>query len=271
MLGSVSEDDDVVQDAWLRLESADVSAVDNLDAWLTIVVARVCLNLLRSRRQRREEPLDVYVPDPIISHTDGVDPEHQALLADSVGLALLVVLETLAPSERLAFVLHDMFAVPFDEIAPVIDRSPAAASQLASRGRRRVRRQAAAPDLDLARQRELVDAFFAASAMATRWARRRAGPQRRVPVRRRPLPSRFTVEIAGARAVAAQAPHLRVRAAFPIRTTSADQRSCRGRGCTSRAAVVRHGLHGHRQQNRRHRHAGRSPMPAPLDLSVLDR
>jgi len=206
MLGSVSEADDAVQDAWLRLESADISAVDNLDAWLTTVVARVCLNLLRSRRQRREEPLDVYVPDPIISHTDGVDPEHQALLADSVGLALLVVLETLAPSERLAFVLHDMFAVPFDEIAPMIDRSPAAARQLASRGRRRVRGQAAAPDPDLARQREVVYAFFAASRNGDFDAlvavldpnvvfRSDGGPSR----------PRFTVEIAGARAVAEQA------------------------------------------------------------------
>jgi RNA polymerase sigma-70 factor (ECF subfamily) len=165
MLGSVSEADDAVQDAWLRLSRADTSSVENLGGWLTTVVARVCLNMLRSRQQRREEPLDVHVhvPDPIISHESGIDPEHQALLADSVGLALLVVLETLTPAERLAFVLHDMFAVPFEEIAPMIERSPAAARQLASRARRRVQGQAPAPDSDLTRQREIVDAFFAAA------------------------------------------------------------------------------------------------------------
>ncbi|PWU44243.1 RNA polymerase subunit sigma-70 [Micromonospora globispora] len=163
MLGSVSEADDAVQDAWLRVSRADAGAVENLAGWLTTVVARVCLNMLRSRAHRREEPLDVHVPDPIISPTSGVDPEHDALLADSVGLALLVVLETLTPAERLAFVLHDMFAVPFDEIAPMIERSPAAARQLASRARRRVQGQAPAPDPDLTRQRDVVNAFFAAS------------------------------------------------------------------------------------------------------------
>jgi RNA polymerase sigma factor (sigma-70 family) len=163
MLGSVSEADDAVQEAWLRLHRADTSGVENLGGWLTTVVARLCLNMLRSRRSRREEPLEVYVPDPIISQESGVDPEQEALLADSVGLALLVVLETLTPAERLAFVLHDMFAVPFGEIAPMIERSPAAARQLASRARRRVQGQAPAPDPDLARQREVVDAFFAAS------------------------------------------------------------------------------------------------------------
>ncbi|MER6174292.1 RNA polymerase sigma factor SigJ [Streptosporangium sp. NPDC001681] len=163
MLGSVSEADDAVQDAWLRLSRADTGSVENLGGWLTTVVARVCLNTLRSRERRREDPLDLRVPDPIISRENGVDPEHEALLADSVGLALLVVLETLTPAERLAFVLHDMFAVPFEEIAPMIERSPAAARQLASRGRRRVRGQAPAPDPDLTRQREIVDAFFAAA------------------------------------------------------------------------------------------------------------
>ena len=163
MLGSTSEADDAVQDAWLRVGRSDTSSVENLTGWLTTVVARVCLNMLRSRHQRREEPLDVHVPDPIISHEKGIDPEHEALLADSVGLALMVVLETLTPAERLAFVLHDMFAVPFDEIAPMIERSPAAARQLASRARRRVHGQAPAPDPDLTRQREVVDAFFAAS------------------------------------------------------------------------------------------------------------
>jgi RNA polymerase sigma factor (sigma-70 family) len=164
MLGSVSEADDAVQEAWLRLSRrSDPDDLDNLRAWLTTVVARVCLDMLRSRRSRREEPLDTRIPEPIVSPADGMDPEHEALLADSVGLALLVVLETLSPAERLAFVLHDMFAVPFDEIAPIVDRSPAAARQLASRARRRVRGAAPEPDVDLARQREVVDAFLVAA------------------------------------------------------------------------------------------------------------
>ena len=164
MLGSVSEADDAVQEAWLRLSRrSDPDDLDNLRAWLTTVVARVCLDLLRSRRSRREEHLDTRIPEPIVSREDGMDPEHEALLADSVGLALLVVLETLSPAERLAFVLHDMFAVPFDEIAPIVDRSPAAARQLASRARRRVRGAAPEPDVDLARQRVVVDAFLAAA------------------------------------------------------------------------------------------------------------
>jgi len=163
MLGSLSEADDAVQEAWLRLSRADTSRVENLGAWLTTVVGRVCLNMLRSRKLRREEPLGVHVPDPIISRTDGIDPEHEALLADSVGLALLVVLDTLAPAERLAFVLHDMFDVPFDEIAPIVGRSPTAARQLASRARRRVQGASTVPDTDLTRQREVVDAFLAAA------------------------------------------------------------------------------------------------------------
>jgi RNA polymerase sigma-70 factor (ECF subfamily) len=163
MLGSLSEADDAVQEAWLRLSRADSAGVENLGAWLTTVVARVSLNMLRSRRSRREEPFGPHMPDPILDRVDGADPEHQALLADAVGLALLVVLETLAPAERLAFVLHDMFAVPFDEIAPIVDRSPAAARQLASRARRRVQGERAVPDADLARQREIVDAFLAAA------------------------------------------------------------------------------------------------------------
>jgi RNA polymerase sigma-70 factor, ECF subfamily len=163
MLGSVSEADDAVQEAWLRLSRSDRSDVENLRGWLTTVVARVCLDMLRSRSSRREEPLGPHVPDPIVSSADGIDPEHEALLADSVGLALLVVLETLGPAERLAFVLHDMFAIPFDEIAPIVGRSPAAARQLASRVRRRVRGAAPAPDADLAEQRRVVDAFLAAA------------------------------------------------------------------------------------------------------------
>src|SRR5213593_191462 len=163
MLGSLSESEDAVQDAWLRLSRADTSEVENLRAWLTTVVARVALNLLRARNTRREQPLDVRVPDPIIDPADGTDPEHETLLADSVGLALLVVLETLTPAERLAFVLHDMFAVPFEEIAPIVERSPEAARQLASRARRRVRGAAPVSDPDLARQREVVEAFLAAA------------------------------------------------------------------------------------------------------------
>jgi RNA polymerase sigma-70 factor (ECF subfamily) len=152
-----------VQESWLRLSRSDAREVENMRAWLTTVVARVCLDMLRARKSRREEPLGPHVPEPIVSREAGMDPEHEALLADSVGLALLVVLETLAPAERLAFVLHDMFAVPFDEIAPIVGRSPAAARQLASRARRRVQGAGPAPDVDLARQREVVDAFLAAA------------------------------------------------------------------------------------------------------------
>jgi RNA polymerase sigma factor (sigma-70 family) len=162
MLGSLSEADDAVQEAWLRLSRSDASVIENLDGWLTTVVARICLNMLRAREARRERPLDPYVPEPIVTSEDGVDPEHEALLADSVGLALLVVLETLSPPERLAFVLHDMFGMPFDEIAPIIGRSPASARQLASRARRRIR-ATPVPDADLARQREAVDAYLAAA------------------------------------------------------------------------------------------------------------
>jgi RNA polymerase sigma factor (sigma-70 family) len=163
MLGSLSEADDAVQETWLRLSRSDADEIENLGGWLTTVVARVCLNTLRSRTTRREEPLDVRVPDPVVSNESGLNPEHEALLADSVGLALLVVLETLTPSERLAFVLHDMFAVPFDQIGSMLDRSPTAARQLASRARRRVRGAAPVPDADLRRQRAVVDAFFAAA------------------------------------------------------------------------------------------------------------
>jgi RNA polymerase sigma-70 factor (ECF subfamily) len=163
MLGSLSEADDAVQDAWLRLSRADVSDVEKLGAWLTTVVARISLNMLRARRTRREEPLEPRVPEPIVDRADGLDPEHEALLADSVGLALLVVLETLSPPERLAFVLHDMFGVPFDQISEIVERSPEATRQLASRARRRVRGSAPAPDADLATQWEVVDAFLAAA------------------------------------------------------------------------------------------------------------
>jgi RNA polymerase sigma-70 factor (ECF subfamily) len=163
MLGSLAEADDAVQGAWLRLSRADPSGVENLGGWLTTLVARECLDMLRARRARPEEPLGVHVPDPIVSTQDGGDPEQQALLAEGVGLALLVVLDTLAPAERLALVLHDTFAVPFDEIAPIVGRSPAATRQLASRARRRVQGIAPVPDADLTRQRAVVDAFFAAA------------------------------------------------------------------------------------------------------------
>src|SRR5918995_766536 len=163
MLGSLSEADDAVQETWLRLSRTDADELENLGGWLTTVVSRVSLNMLRSRRSRREEPFDVHMPEPMVDRADGTDPEHEALLADSVGLALLVVLETLNPAERLSFVLHDMFAVPFDEIAPIVDRSPEAARQLASRARRRVQGENTVPDADLNTQREVVDAFFAAA------------------------------------------------------------------------------------------------------------
>jgi RNA polymerase sigma-70 factor (ECF subfamily) len=163
MLGSLSEADDAVQEAWLRLNRTDASAVENMGGWLTSVVARISLNMLRSRKARREEPLEGRLPDPIVDRADGVDPEHEALLADSVGLALVVVLDTLSPPERLAFVLHDIFAVPFDEIAPIVDRSPEAARQLASRARRRVRAERTVPDADVEQQREVIDAFLAAA------------------------------------------------------------------------------------------------------------
>jgi RNA polymerase sigma factor (sigma-70 family) len=163
MLGSLSEADDAVQDTWIRLSRIDADEVENLGGWLTTVLARVCLNMLRSRQTRREEPFGPHVPEPILDPVAGMDPEHEALLADSVGLALLVVLETLAPAERLAFVLHDMFAVPFDQIAPIVDRSPEAARQLASRARRRVRGSAPVGDADPEQQRQVVEAFLAAA------------------------------------------------------------------------------------------------------------
>jgi len=162
MLGSSSEVDDAVQEAWLRLSRAETAGIDNLGGWLTTVVARVCLDMLRSRKSRREEPFTPHAPEPVATGTSGSSPEHEALLADSVGLALLVVLDRLTPAERLAFVLHDMFALPFEEIAPIVGRSATATRQLASRARRRVRGGAAAPDPALVRQREVVDAFLAA-------------------------------------------------------------------------------------------------------------
>jgi RNA polymerase sigma factor (sigma-70 family) len=164
MLGSLAEADDAVQDTWLRLSRSGADEVENLGGWLTTIVARVCLNMLRSRNVRREQSFGVHLPDPVISPVGELQPEEEALLADSVGLALLVVLDSLSPAERLAFVLHDMFELPFEEIAPMVGRTPAAARQLASRARRRVKgAEVPAPDPDLARQREVVDAFFRAA------------------------------------------------------------------------------------------------------------
>jgi RNA polymerase sigma-70 factor (ECF subfamily) len=164
MLGSLSEADDAVQETWLRASRADARAVDNLGGWLTRIIARVCLNLLRSRKRRREESFGVHLPDPVVTGEEGLGPEDEALLADQVGLALMVVLDSLSPAERLAFVLHDLFGLPFDEIAPVVGRSPVAARQLASRARRRIKdAEVPEPEPDLARQREVVDAFFRAA------------------------------------------------------------------------------------------------------------
>src|SRR5215218_3818812 len=216
MLGSLSEAEDAVQEAWLRLSRSDTGGVENLGGWLTTVVGRVCLDMLRSRRSRREEPLGARFPDPIVGRQGGIDPEYEALLSDSVGLALLAVLETLSPAERLAFVLHDMFAVPFDEIATIVDRSPAASRQLASRARRRVRGAVTSPDADLARQREVVDAFLAAA---------RGGdfdalvavldPDVVLRADREAVPAGALREVRGAPAVARRAAKGRARAARP--------------------------------------------------------
>jgi RNA polymerase sigma factor (sigma-70 family) len=164
ILGSLSDADDAVQEAWLRLQRTDGQQLESLERWLTTVVARICLNMLRSRRTRAEQPLDAFLPEPIVDDPAiGTDPEHEAMLAEAVGIALQVVLGSLRPAERLAFVLHDMFAMSFDEIAPMVDRSPAATRQLASRARRRVQQAATTPDPDLTRQRAVVDAYFAAA------------------------------------------------------------------------------------------------------------
>ena len=252
MLGSLSEAEDAVQEAWLRLARNDAEAVENLGGWLTTVTARVCLNMLRSRASRREEPLDVHIPDPVVSSASGLDPEHEALLADSVGLALLTVLELLPPAERLAFVLHDMFAVPFDEIAPIVGRTPAAARQLASRGRRRVQASPTAPDPDLARQREVVDAFFAAS---------RAGDfERLVAVLDPDVVSRSDAGALrprrldhGAGSGGGRPACAHVRPARPVRPAGAGQRRRRRRRGARGPPVLGHGLHRQRRPHRRDR------------------
>jgi RNA polymerase sigma factor (sigma-70 family) len=206
MLGSVSEADDAVQEAWLRLSRTDADEIENLGGWLTTVVARVSLDVLRSRRAGREEPLDLRVPEPIIDRADGTDPEHEALLADSVGLALLVVLERLKPAERLAFVLHDIFAVPFDEIGPIVDRSPEAARQLASRARRRVRREHTVSDADVETQRGIAEAFVAAAREGDFEALLELlDPDVVLRVDRGPVPARVPREFRGAEAIASRA------------------------------------------------------------------
>ena len=204
MLGSLSEADDAVQETWIRLSRTDADEVENLGGWLTTVVARVSLNMLRSRDVRREQPLGVHVPEPIVDRADGVDPEHEALLADSVGLALIVVLETLSPPERLAFVLHDMFGVPFDEIATIVDRSPDAARQLASRARRRIQAENAVPDADPSGQREVVEAFLAAAREGD-FERLLAVLDPDVVLRADGGPAGMSQVVRGARAVAGQA------------------------------------------------------------------
>ena len=206
MLGSLSEADDAVQEAWLRLSRTQADEIENLAGWLTTVVARVSLDMLRARNTRREDPLDLRVPEPIVDRADGTAPEHEALLADSVGLALLVVLETLKPAERLAFVLHDVFGVPFDEIAPIVDRSPEAARQLASRARRRVQGERTMPDADIETQREVADAFVAASREGDFEALvELLDPDVVMRVDRGPVPARVPREVRGAEAVASRA------------------------------------------------------------------
>jgi len=215
MLGSATEADDAVQEAWIRLSRSDTTDVENLAGWLTTVTARVCLDMLRSRTSRREDSLDDAPSEPVTAPAAGIDPEEEAVLADSVGLALLVVLETLPPAERLAFVLHDLFAVPFDEIAPIVGRSPAAARQLASRARRRVQGPTTVPEVDVARQREVVEAFLAAA---------RGGdfdgllalldPDVVLHVDPTVLPAGAPTEIRGAEAVAGQARTFSSRARF---------------------------------------------------------
>ena len=247
ILGSLTEADDAVQEAWLRLSRTDAEQIDSLAPWLTTVVARICLNMLRSRRTRSEQPLDSFLPEPIVDNpAAGTDPEHEALLADSVGIALQVVLDTLSPPERLAFVLHDMFAVPFDEIAAMVDRSPEATRQLASRARRRVRDAAPPPDPDLTRQRAVVDAYFAAARegdlealvavldpdVVLRAHRRDGDP----------------LELRGAAPVAQRGddgPALRA-----LRPSGAGQRRRRRGRVRRRAAVRRAGVHGHRRPRR---------------------
>src|SRR6266540_3624275 len=275
MLGSLSEADDAVQEAWLRLSRTDTSEVENLDGWLTTVVARASLNMLRSRNLRREEPIGVRVPEPIVDRADGTDPEHEALLADSVGLALLVVLETLSPPERLAFVLHDMFAVPFDEIVPIVDRSPEAARQLASRARRRVQGENTAPDADLDTQREVVDAFLAAARDGD-FDALVAVLDRDVVLRADigPLPAGGSREVRGAAAVASQA--LAYSQLGLLVQPALINGAAGGRLDPRWTAVLGRRLHGQEREDRRNRHPrrlGAAPPTRPdnpRQLTVAD-
>jgi RNA polymerase sigma factor (sigma-70 family) len=251
MLGSLSEADDAVQETWLALSRGDASQIGNLDGWLTTAVSRVCLKTLRARSACREVPLDWHVPDPVVTGQDGSSPEKAALLADDIGLALLTVLSALAPAERLAFVLHDMFAVPYAQIAAVLARTPAAARQLASRARRRVR-AAPVPDPDPARQREVVDAFFAAS---------RAGdidaliavlaPDAIVRSDAGPAWSVGRATRGGRRSQGSS----RLRPAVPVRPAHVRQRHRRSDGSPERTAVLGHGLHRHGREDHRHPHS----------------
>ena len=265
MLGSLSEADDALQEAWLRLDRSDTSDVENLRAWLTTVVARICLNALRSRKSRREESIDVRVAEPIVTSEEGVDPEYEALLADSVGLAMLVVLEQLAPAERLAFVLHDMFAVPFDEIAPMVGRSPDAARQLASRARRRVQGARPEPDADPAEQRRVVDAFFAAA---------REGDFEALVAVLDPdvvLHSDGGPRLSGAhghgpRGCGGRRPGDDLRVAGSVGAPGTRQRSGRSRRRAEGTAAVGDGVHRARREDRRDRRAHR-PRPAEAHRS----
>jgi RNA polymerase sigma factor (sigma-70 family) len=266
MLGSPSEADDAVQEAWLRLDRSGSGGIENLGGWLTTVVGRVCLNMLRSRGARREhflgeqlgETSGARMPDPIVDREDGIDPEHQALLADGIGLALLVVLETLSPAERIAFVLHDTFGVPFDEIAPIVGRSPAAVRQLASRARRRVRGVSTVPDADPSRQWEVVDAFLAASRDGDLGALL-AVLDPDVVLRADPGTAGASREVRGARRGRAGA---RLLAARPVLASGASERGRWDRLAGPwRADVLGHGLHGRARKDRRDRHTRRPRAP----------
>jgi len=268
MLGSSSEADDAVQEAWLRLSRPGTGGIENLSGWLTTVVARVCLNMLRSRRSRREEalegplgePLGARVPDPIVGRADGTDPEHEALLADSVGLALLVALDTLSPAERLAFVLHDTFGVPFDEISPIVGRSPTAARQLASRARRRVRGATPVSETDPARQRKVVDAFLAA-ARSGDFDALLAVLDPEVVLRADYGAAGASKLVRGGARRGRAGAHL--FAVGPLLPAGARERGGWGRHGPRGDAVRGHGLHGRPREDRRDRHPRRPRAPAP--------
>ena len=272
MLGSLSEADDAVQESWLKLSRSDTSGVENLGGWLTTVVARVCLDMLRSRKSRREEPLGPYVPEPIVSRDDRINPEHEVLLADSVALALLVVLETLAPDERLAFVLHDMFGVPFDQIASTVGRSEAAARQLASRARRKVQGAAPVPDADLSRQREVVKRLPRCRARRQlRRASRGARSSRRATGRRRCRGSKCLAGGPRCAGSGRTGPHLFAN----CRVCAIGAREWSPGSCfvaSGWTSVVGDGLHGQKRKDCRNRHTrrpGASPPDGPGNVQRL--